>query len=122
MSKIRFLTDQVYETEGPNKGPKFAEGSTLAINGVGKALSREVSEDWAKQFLDRWVRRGAAIYTDGREVRAEEKSSATEPKALADMSAKELKAYATENNIDIGDAKKPEDILAAIQLAAEAKS
>jgi hypothetical protein len=42
-----------------------------------------------------------------------------DPKAVEDMTVAELKAYATENNIDLGDATKKDDILAAIQKAGE---
>ena len=40
-------------------------------------------------------------------------------KALEDMTVAELKAYAAENNIDLGGATKKEDILAVIQKDGE---
>lgn len=42
-----------------------------------------------------------------------------DPKAVEDMTVAELKAYAAENNIDLGEATKKDDILAAIQKAGE---
>lgn len=43
--RITFLRDEIYETEGPAKGPKFAKGETY---------------DCAEDFGARWVNRGAA--------------------------------------------------------------
>lgn len=40
---------------------------------------------------------------------------AIEPKTVEEMTITELKEYAAENDIDLGDAKKKDDILAAIQ-------
>lgn len=40
---------------------------------------------------------------------------------LDDMTAAQLKAYAEENGIDLGDATKKDDIRAAIQLALESR-
>lgn len=41
---------------------------------------------------------------------------------LAEMSVKELKALAAARNVDLGDATKKDDIVAALELAAEAAS
>ncbi|KAA0944079.1 hypothetical protein FQ087_18305 [Sporosarcina sp. ANT_H38] len=38
-----------------------------------------------------------------------------EPKRVEEMTVPELKEYATENDIDLGEAKKRDDILAVIQ-------
>ncbi|WP_337186586.1 hypothetical protein [Phenylobacterium sp.] len=43
--RITFLRDEIYETEGPGKGPAFPAGSTW---------------DCADDFGDRWLRRAAA--------------------------------------------------------------
>ncbi len=61
MARIRFLTQQVYETKGPGRGPTFAAGSELDAAGVGAALGREVAPEWAEAFLHRWVQRGVAV-------------------------------------------------------------
>lgn len=46
MSRIKFLRDEIYENEGPGKGPKFPEGSVW---------------DCTEEFADRWVNRNAAV-------------------------------------------------------------
>jgi len=50
------------------------------------------------------------------EAQAKAKDS-EEPKALADMTVPELKAYAKENAIDLGEATRKADVLAVIQAA-----
>lgn len=47
--RIKFLRDEIYESEGPNKGPKFLEGDVMEV------------ED---HFGERWIRRGAAVRLD----------------------------------------------------------
>lgn len=44
------------------------------------------------------------------------------PKALADHTVAELKALAEAEGIDLGDASKKDDIVAAIELARESKA
>lgn len=61
MKRIRFLTQQTYETGGPGRGPVFAEGLELDAAGVGAALGRDVTAEWAETFLHRWVQRGVAV-------------------------------------------------------------
>lgn len=59
--RIRFLSDQVYETEAPGKGPSFSAGMVLDQADVGATLGRKVSEEWTAAFLERWLRRGVAV-------------------------------------------------------------
>lgn len=66
MARIRFLSTQIFETGGPGKGPKFEGGFVLDEADVGKALGNVVTPDYAKGFLDRWVRRNVAVYVDAR--------------------------------------------------------
>ena len=51
------------------------------------------------------------IEADYEEIKQELK----EPKTVEDMTVSELKDYADKNEIDFGDAKKRDDLLAAIQ-------
>lgn len=51
MKTIKFLSRQVYETEGPGKGPVFEEGASYKLD-----------DDKA----DRWIRRGKAVEVTGR--------------------------------------------------------
>lgn len=44
-----------------------------------------------------------------------------QPKLLADLTVEQLKSLATERSIDLGDATKKADIIAAIELAGEPK-
>lgn len=44
----------------------------------------------------------------------------TAPKTIEEMTVPELKKYAKDNNIDLGDAKKQKDILEVIQAAENA--
>lgn len=83
MPAIRFLSDQIFESEGHNKGPRFAAGSTLDLADVGKAIGQKVTTEYAAGFLDRWVRRNVAVY-----VGAEEQTKAVEPKTPAFGTAK----------------------------------
>lgn len=78
MTRIRFLSAQVYDTGGPGKGPKFPAGFVLDQADVGKVLDTKVTDEWAEGFLRRWVRRNAAEYVDGRTP-----ASAPEPAADA---------------------------------------
>lgn len=79
------------------------------------------------EALSRRIAAGEIITGDLAQVAVDNKwakevgdeNEAAEPKALDDMTAKELKAYAAEHNIDLGDASKKDDIRAAIDLAIE---
>lgn len=45
-----------------------------------------------------------------------------DPKNVGEMTVSELKEYATENDIDLGEAKKRDDILTVIQASEEERS
>lgn len=65
--RIRFLSDQVYESSGPGKGPRFPKGLILDAADVGKALGvAEASDAYSEAFLSRWLQRGVAEEVDGR--------------------------------------------------------
>lgn len=65
--RIRFLSDQIYETGGIGKGPAFPKGFVLDGADVAKALGlAEASEAYSAAFLNRWVNRGVAEIVDGR--------------------------------------------------------
>lgn len=94
--RIRFLSDQVYETEGPNRGPRFEAGTVLDVAEVGAALGRAVTPEWAEGFLRRWEQRGVAEEVDRRtpttaDRQAAEEAAAAE-KAAADKAAAEKAA------------------------------
>lgn len=72
------------------------------------------------------VRYGEKTYRQGEELEINEKYLDKKifefieevddgPKELKDMKVDELKEYATEHGIELGDAKRKDDILAAIQ-------
>ena len=120
--RIRFLSDEVYETEGPNKGPRFAKGQVLDTSGVAEALGLRHAPDeaWLEGFLNRWTQRGAAEEV-GDDVPVgipspDDDASGYEAKTVA-----ELKKLAEERKIDLGDATRKADIIAAIELADEAE-
>lgn len=46
-------------------------------------------------------------------------TSAKEPKSVDKMTVEELKAYASEHSIDLGEATKKDEILAAVQAAGD---
>lgn len=65
--RIRFLSEQIYETGGQGKGPKFAKGFVLDGEDVGTVLGITApTPEYIRAFLERWVRRGVAEYVDGR--------------------------------------------------------
>jgi hypothetical protein len=67
MKRIRFRSDQIYESGGIGKGPKFAKDFVLDANDVGKVLSVDKpTDEFVDAFLERWVRRDVAEYVDGR--------------------------------------------------------
>lgn len=86
-------------------------------NGQEKVYSLEASDKVAaaisklpESFLDEY-----GVRVAGGKVKAESAPPAEKP--LADRSVAELKAYAAENQIDLGEASKKADILAAIEAA-----
>lgn len=61
MMRIRFSSEQVYETGGPGKGPRFPSGFVLDIHAVPEILNdAAMSKENAAAFLRRWVNRGVA--------------------------------------------------------------
>lgn len=117
--RIRFLSNQVYETGGPGIGPRFAKGFVLDGADVEAVLDlkKKPEPDWVEGFLGRWTQRGVAeevgddVPTGMPEV--------DEPTSYEGMTVKGLQALAEERSIDLGDATKKADIIAAIQLADE---
>lgn len=118
--RIRFLSNQIYESGGPNKGPRFAAGLVLDASQVGEALGlrQRPTTEWSEAFLARWTQRGVAEEV-GNDVPTgmpdEPEASGYEAKTVP-----ELRALAEERGIDLGDATRKADIIAAIQLADEA--
>jgi len=51
MKRVRFLRDEIYESEGRKKGPVYKAGSV---------------HDFEDDFADRWLRRNAAELVDRR--------------------------------------------------------
>ena len=116
--RIRFLSDQTYETEGPGKGPQFAAGQELAAEDVARSLGMSsCTPEYAEAFLRRWVsRRAAELVTDENQTGADE---ATEPgeKPLDEMTRAELDALAAVRKIDITSARNKADVIALIEAA-----
>ena len=119
--KIRFLSEQVFERDGPGKGPRFPAGSVLDARDVGDALSRDVSREYATSFLERWVRRGVAEYVDDRapegSVPSADDDVGANADGLTDLTVAALKDIAATEAVDLGAASKKEDIIAAIRAA-----
>jgi|GEM_PF-6337340 len=122
--RIRFLSDQIYETGGPGKGPSFAAGSTLDEAGVAMALGlrSEPSPQWIEGFLNRWLQRGVAVDADAfAETPHLAKDTQQDDKKvdLTGLTRPELDALAAERGVDISEAKNKADVIAALELAAE---
>lgn len=143
--RIRFLSEQIYDTGAPGKGPLFPRGSVLDEDGVAVALKAgPVTSDYAQAFLRRWVNRGVAEYV-GDEVEASngfEHAPGISPGKDTDpfgtkkhgrastgldgsarpslnyptMTRDALDALAKERQIDISDAKNKGDVIAALEL------
>ena len=127
--RIRFLSDQVYEQGGPGKGPRFPTGFVLDGDGVQYALgfSERPSDDFISAFLHRWVQRGVAEEVDGRSPESDltvvaENPGAPLPEDLEALTRAELNDLAAARGVDISDAKNKGDVIAALELAAEAKA
>lgn len=102
---IKFLERVVYETEGPNKGPVFEEGSRHTLD-----------DDKA----DRWIRRGVAVEARERSERPTgggKSANVGGDKALADSTIAELTRIAKNERIELGDARKHAEIVKAIEEA-----
>lgn len=120
MTKIRFLSDQVYDTGAPGKGPAFAAGSTLSIGDVGAKLGVEVSDEYAAGFLQRWVNRNVAVFDDGTDAPdVGQTTDADEGIVYSDLTRAELDALAAKRGVDISDAKNKGDVIAALELSDE---
>lgn len=123
MARIRFLSDQIFENGGPGNGPTFAKGFVLDETGVAEALGLpSVTPEYAEAFLNRWVQRGVAETVDGRAKPTV--SPSDEPQSedidLSTLTRAQLDALAEERGVDISDAKNKGDVIAALELAAEA--
>lgn len=144
--RIRFLSDQIYETGGVGKGPRFPKGFVLDETGVAAALglNPEPSPDWVSGFMHRWLQRGVAEEVDGRtpvtgdaeaevpaehEERnpgddgadAEDAEDAGQPEGadLSKLTRAQLDALAAERGVDISEAKNKADVIATLELAAQ---
>ncbi len=119
MKAIRFLSDQIYETGGPGKGPLFGEGSILLLADVGSALKDDVTEEYAAGFLQRWVRRGVAVYVDPDADADEGDKGGDGTIDLEKLTVDQLKAHAASLAVDLGAATKKADIIAVIAAASK---
>lgn len=124
--RIRFLVDQVYETGGPGKGPRFPAGHVLDAGGVQGALglAQPPTAEWSARFLHRWVQRGVAVEVDGRSPESDLAVVATNPGAplpedLDKLTRAELDVLAAARGVDISDAKNKGDVVAALELSVE---
>lgn len=120
--RIRFLSDEVYQSGAPDKWPRFAKGEVIDEAGIAAklGLKAEPSDEWKASFLNRWLQRGVAVDHDA--TPEERKVVDDEPEDDEDLNAltiAELKALAEQEKIDLGDATKKADIIAAIELARE---
>lgn len=119
MRRIRFTSEQTYETDGPGKGPVFPEGLELDAVDVGKVLGRsDVTEAFALAFLRRWVQRGHAEYV----VAEEPAPLASDPAlhsetddGLDKLTRGELDDLARDRGVDISAAKNKGDVIAALR-------
>lgn len=125
--RIRFLSDQIYEQGGPGKGPRFPAGHVLDADGVQEALGLkdEPTREWSEAFLNRWLQRGVAVEVDGRSpesdpVEIAQNPGAPLPEDLEKLTRHELDELAAAGGVDISDAKNKGDVIAALELAAEA--
>lgn len=120
--RIRFLSDQIYETSGPGKGPKFPANSTLAAEDVPSVLGlkTEPSPKWVAAFLNRWLQRGVAVEdVDLPSAGAAEEPSG-EPIDLAVMTRAELDAHAATLGIDTSKASTKAEAISLIEAVKNA--
>ena len=119
MSRIRFLSDQVFDTGAPGKGPAFAKGSTLRAEEVAQALGQRVTEAYAEGFLERWLRRGVAV-----RIGDDEPDAVAEPERAAvdydRLTRAELDALAADRGLDVSGARNKGDVIAALTRADDA--
>lgn len=125
--RIRFLKDQIYETGGPGKGPRFETGFVLDGEAVQQVLglAERPSDEFIEAFLRRWLQRKVADVVDGRTPASDPVETAANTDApLPDMeklTRHELDDLAAARGVDISDARNKGDVIAALQLAAEQK-
>lgn len=96
-------------------GPKgvHTEDRGLVYIDAGKSLDVEISDgELAAAKKTGWFSR----------PKVEDEGDNDGPKGLNDLTVPELKALAEAETIDLGDAAKKADIIAAIELAREAKA
>lgn len=126
--RIRFLRDEIYEQGGPGKGPKFAAGFVLDAADIQTVLGLEQapSDEWTEAFMRRWIQRKAAEEVDGRTPASEPIEAAANveaplPDDLEKLTRAELNELAAARGVDISDAHNKADVIAALELAAEAE-
>lgn len=72
MARIKFASDQVYETGGPGLGPKFSAGQVVDGAAVARILGMEKADEaFIAAWLQRWVSRGVAEYYVAKPAKAE---------------------------------------------------
>lgn len=127
--RIRFLSDQIYEQGGPGKGPQFPKAFVLDEAGVQEALGLDdaPTEDWSRAFLRRWLQRKVAEEVDGRTPESDAIEVAAHVGAplrddLGKLTRHDLDELAKARGVDVSDAKNKGDVIAALEVAAEAKS
>lgn len=123
--RIRFLSDEVYQSGSPDKWPRFAKGEVLDEAGIVEklGLKADPGDDWKASFLNRWLQRGVAVDHDATpEDPAPVEGDETEQVEKVDLhklSRAELDALAAERGVDIAEAKNKGDVIAALELAEE---
>lgn len=124
--RIRFLSDQIYETGGPGKGPRFAKGDVLDASAVGAALglADDPTPEWSEGFLTRWIQRGVAVHDDADQAPVIEPTMVSDPAPVNDpdiytLTRSELDALAAKRGVDIDDARNKGDVIAALELHAD---
>lgn len=124
--RIRFLSDQIYHQGGPKSGPQFPAGTVIDADDVQSALklADAPSPEWVEAWLNRWVQRGVAEVVDGRTPATTHDDAGGradgEAVDLASMTRVQLDALAVERGVDISDCRNKGDVIAALELAAEA--
>lgn len=124
--RIRFLSDQIYHQGGPNSGPLFSAGTVIDADDVQLALklADAPSPEWAEAWLSRWVQRGVAEVVDGRTPVTTQGDAGDQADGaavdLASLTRVQLDALAVERGVDISGCRNKGDVIAALELAAEA--
>lgn len=123
--RIRFLSEQVYQSGAADKWPHFDKGEVIDEAGIVAklGLKSEPSDDWKASFLNRWLQRGVAVDDEAVRVDPQEPGVPAEPQVQAiDLTAltrAELDELATQRGVDISEAKNKADVIAALELAEE---